>query len=129
MEKVFNTLQRILCWFVLALPLKNLATNKKKRNERLRLFSGLSFISIFILFCCTACNTTRGLYFDLNGNERVRESFGELKEREQAIDDEERRLKELSTEIEGGVGEEDRIIRQLEELLRRIRERRKDGNE
>ena len=129
MEKVFNTLQRILPWYVLALPLKNLATNKKKRNERLRLCLGLSFISIFILFCCTACNTTRGLYFDLNGNERVRESFGELKEREQAIDDEERRLKELSTEIEGGIGEEDRIIRQLEELLRRIRERRKDGNE
>ena len=87
------------------------------------------FFVFFCLFFFASCTSTRGVYVDIRGDGRVRESFGQLKEREQAIDEEERRLNELSREIEGSVGAENRFIERLEELIRRIRDRGKKGNE
>ena len=106
---------------------------RRKTNKK-RLFEGV-FNSIYILFLClfiwlffASCASTRNIYFDNRGDERVRESLGELKGREQNVDDEAKRLEELSREIERGVGEENDLIKRIADIIRRIRERNKNSS-
>ena len=130
MQKLIQKMQRILGkintlvsrWVV------HKRRNKLKKNRIVNVCYKLAGCFILCLFYAS-CSSTRGVYIDGCGDARVRESFGELKEREQAIDDEERRLNELSREIENSVGKERRVIERLEELIRRIRERNKESDE
>ena len=97
-------------------------------NEVQRILQNVAIIAFFCCLCAS-CSSTRGIYIDECGDGRVREAFGSLKERERAVDIEERELNELIRKIEGSVGKENRIIRRIAELLQRIRAQQQKSDE